>query len=251
MPDIPCPPLSDAAFSAWAETGAQARAARRVGRVLPDLPRPTFDGPEYESDAWRAAKSRELAMKGNRDRFDAMCPPALLPSRANWSHPDIKPYTAQITAIRDWTSTSFAGKGILAAGPTYRGKSRALWSLIERLQVTEAKRCSFFTATDFFARLGEQVNYGRDDARTWVDGIASLPLLFLDDLGQEAVGAARADVCRQWFHDLLDRRRGLMLPLFVTTNLTANEIAGGAEGEQVRRDPMLSRLLDLCHPIKF
>ncbi len=80
--------------------------------------------------------------------------------------------------------------------------------------------------------------------------VAARPFLFIDDLGQEALARSRADWAEGWLFRLLDLRAGLKLPLFVTTNLTGEQITGRAKNE-VRGDPLLRRLLMLAEPVKF
>lgn len=213
-----------------------------------------FDGVDRISDAdaaaLRDASTAAIIARGNRERFAFICPPALHPDSTDWNHPGLAPHAVQIARVRGWDAAS--GKGLLLAGPTFRGKSRALWALAHRLQVTEARRISFFTASDFFSRLGEQVAFGRDDARGWIDAMARLPLLFIDDLGQEAITRSREDWARQWFFALLDTRRGLRLPLFITTNLTACELTGqDATSIRAEGHPLLSRITDVCEIIRF
>ncbi len=244
--------MTETDFSAWQSRprrgGVQPFAALAA---LPSLP-PQTDAEREAMQAAREASSTALIAKGNADRFAAICPPSLHPDRTDWAHPGLASTLAQCAKVRAWTPTVDQHgrvRGILASGPTYRGKSRAMWALMHRLQVTEGRRVSFFTAADFFAKLNEQVSYGRDDARLWVDGVARLPLLFIDDLGQEAVIASRAEWARQWFFALLDTRRAHSLPLFATTNLPSTQMA--QDRASVNGDPLITRLLDVCEPVKF
>ena len=54
----------------------------------------------------------------------------------------------------------------------------------------------------------------------------------------------REEWAQGWFFDFCDRRIELGLPLIITTNLGAKEIA--ASSGHLRGDPLLRRLLELC-----
>jgi len=227
-----------------------------IAASLPPALTPTPPGfvpmTDAERDTYQSRRSIALRREQAADWFAGVCPSAYHPDRTDWSHKGIAPYLTQIARVRGWQPpppNSSAPPGLILSGDTFRGKSRAMFALMHRLRVDELRPCAFFTAAGFFARLGEQVKFGRDDAREWIDGVARHPFFFLDDLGQEAVLTSRQDHARQWFFNFLDIRRGERLPLFVSTNLTAAQISN-TPGD-MRSDPLLSRLLELCDPVKF
>lgn len=189
------------------------------------------------------AKAKSDAAKAY---FDFACPSVFRES--DWSHPNLKASQTAIASLLAWDSAST--KGIIASGLTGRGKTRAMWGLAKRLACDEGKEVQFWTACDWFARLQRNLSYGRDEAQGWVEACAKRPIVFIDDLGQEAVTSAREEWAQAWFFRFLDIRVGKGLPLFITTNLTAEQIAGTARNE-VRANPLIRRLLDLANPIKF
>jgi DNA replication protein DnaC len=156
-------------------------------------------------------------------------------------------YAESIARVRSWQMHS---QGMLITGPSGRGKSRALWDLLRRLMCREGREVRVFRSADFFRRLQEHIKYGSDESRLWLKLLAETPLLALDDWGQEAVTNARANWCEATFFDLLDQRLGNRLPIIITTNLTARQIAD-SDHENVRSDPLLRRLLDACHVVPF
>ena len=87
-------------------------------------------------------------------------------------------------------------------------------------------------------------------AGTGVDAVARRPVVFIDDLGQEAIQTARSEWAMSWFMRFLDIRVSERLPLYVTTNLDAQGIAERG-ASSVRGDPMVRRLIEICEPIKF
>jgi len=166
----------------------------------------------------------------------------------DWDHPSMVKNRAQIERIKAW---KFGKRGILASGPTGLGKTRAITALYRRLACEEGRDIRYFNAADFFAALGSQVKYGRDDASGWVRSIAMRPIFILDDLGQEAVQKSQEEWAQSWFFRFLDIRREHGLPLIVSTNLSAQQITGRHDRRNLRADPLLQRLLDLCEVIKF
>ncbi len=169
---------------------------------------------------------------------------------SDWDHPKLTPWRAQIDRVLGWNPHQ-EGKGMLLSGPTGRGKTRSLWALLKRLQCDEARDVGYWKAIDWFAALSRNLNYGRDDAAGFVRACAQRPIFAIDDLGQEAVERAREGWARAWFFDLLDTRLGEKRHTLVTTNLSAGMIAGTDDGAEIRAEPLVRRLLDLCEVVHF
>lgn len=179
-------------------------------------------------------------------RFHADCPPEFLDTDFNDKR--LAPNKASIDAVRNW---KFDKRGLLATGPTGRGKTRAIMDLYRRLAVEEGRDVRFWYAGDWFATLQQQINYGRDDARGWVESCAARPIVILDDLGQEALTKARAEWAQAWFFRFMDLRIGNGLPIIATTNLGAQDMAGRGDSKGVRADPLIRRMLELMEVVKF
>jgi DNA replication protein DnaC len=174
------------------------------------------------------------------------CPDGL--HESDWTHPDLGARNRD--AIQRVLAHTPGPKGLLCAGPTGLGKSRAMWSLMRRLSCEEARVARYWTAADWFSTLEDQIHFGRDSARGWVDAVAKQPIVLIDDLGQQPVLASRQDWSMSWFLRFLDIRVGERLPLYATTNLSVEELAcRGAS--TIRSDPLVRRLLDLCEVVKF
>ena len=211
---------------------AQPMASLLTGVVPEGFSATPFDG--------EAATLAFLADARKRDaiaRFESAVPPAMRES--DWAHAAMAPNRAQVGA-----------KGLLLSGRTGRGKTRSMWALMRRLAHEEARDIRYFHAGDWFAQLQGCLNYGRDDARGWVDAVARRPIVFIDDLGQEAIATARSEWAMSWFMRFLDIRVSERLPLYVTTNLDAQGIAERG-ASSVRGDPMVRRLIEICEPVKF
>lgn len=229
-------PAADAATT-FAEL--QARAAT-LAPLTPDQVEASHRAREEAS----AALVREMRRIDAAKRWHACCPEALKVS--DWDHPRLAPYRAQIDRVLGY---QIGPKGILASGPTGRGKTRAMWALMRRLGAEEGLDVRYWSASDWFSELQDQIRYGRDCARGWVEAVAARRVVLLDDLGQESIQTNREEWAQGWLFRFLDLRVGARLPLFVTTNLTASEMAGRAGS--VRGDPLVRRLLDLCEPVNF
>jgi DNA replication protein DnaC len=201
-------------------------------------------------DAVGATYAADCRRRDCFNRWQTACPVEYQDS--DWQHPQLAAYRPQIERVLAWRPIA-GGKGMLLTGPTGRGKTRSMWALVKALS-EECKEVRVWHSTDFFAKLQEQVNFGRDDALGWVQAVARRKILVIDDLGQESVMAAKADWAQSWFFRLLDIRLGEELPIIITTNLTADAIAcqGDTQSRKgLRADPLIRRLLDLCDIVKF
>lgn len=204
-----------------------------------------FSGTPFDGEA---ASAHFLAEARKRDaiaRFETAVPPAMRES--DWGHAGMLANRAQIERV---LAHQVGAKGLLLSGRTGRGKTRSMWALMRRLAHDEARDVRYFHAGDWFAQLQGCLSYGRDDARGWVDAVARRPIVFIDDLGQEAMQTARSEWALSWFLRFLDIRVSERLPLYVTTNLDAQGIAERG-ASSVRGDPMVRRLIEICEPIKF
>lgn len=202
--------------------------------------------PDFDIDAFRESYLERAKRRDAEKQFELDCPVGL--RNSDWNHPGIATNRSVIERVMQWQP---GPKGLLLSGPTGRGKTRATFALYRRLLVDELRDARFYFAGDFFNKLQGEVQYGRDDAAGWISATAARPILILDDLGQQAMLTARADWAEAWFFSLLDRRLSNRLPLIVSTNLPATEIAGSTSGAAVRQEPLLRRLLELCEVVKF
>jgi DNA replication protein DnaC len=204
-----------------------------------------FSGTPFDGEAVSAHFLAEARKRDAIARFDSAVPPTMRES--DWGHAGMAANRAQIERV---LAHQVGAKGLLLSGRTGRGKTRSMWALMRRLAHEEARDIRYFHAGDWFAQLQACLNYGRDDARGWVDAVARRPVVYIDDLGQEAIQTARSDWAMSWFMRFLDIRVSERLPLYVTTNLDAQGIAERG-ASSVRGDPMVRRLIEICEPIKF
>lgn len=176
--------------------------------------------------------------------FNRMCPKEYLGT--DWSRPCFDQNRPQIAKVTGWSADR---RGLILTGPTGRGKTRSAWELTRRLMCEEGRDIVYWHAMDWFSTLQSHVKYGRDDAKGWVDAVAAHWLVFIDDYGQEAVTKSKEDWAESWFFRFLDIRIERGLPMLITSNLGAKEMADRVEG--VRSDPLVRRVVELCEPVKF
>jgi DNA replication protein DnaC len=219
--------------------------AQQLASLLAGVVPEGFLGTPFDGEAASLAFLAEARKRDAIARFDSAVPPAMRES--DWGHAGMIANRVQIERV---LAHQVGAKGLLLSGRTGRGKTRSMWALMRRLAHDEARDIRYFHAGDWFATLQGCLNYGRDDARGWVDAVARRPVVYIDDLGQEAIQTARSEWAMSWFMRFLDIRVSERLPLYVTTNLDAQGIAERG-ASSVRGDPMVRRLIEICEPIKF
>jgi DNA replication protein DnaC len=202
-----------------------------------------YTGPRHDWDAIGQAYLARAKKRTAITEWVRAVPYSL--RRSNWQHAELARSDGQIRKILGWSDSRV---GLLASGPSGLGKSRAMWALMLKL-AKRGKEIRYFTASEFFSDMQARVNYGRDDAGAWIKAVAGVPIVFIDDLGQEAMQTSKQDWAKSWFFQFLDMRSGKGLPLFVTTNMSARDMADGMG--DLRGHPLLRRLLMVSDPVKF
>lgn len=200
---------------------------------------------EAATEAYIAQAKRETAIA----RYAAFAENHPIIVETDWERPQYQQNRHVIDRVIGW---SYCAKGMLLTGESGRGKTRSLAALFRRLACEDGRDVIYVFAGDWFAGLQAQVNYGRDDARGWVEAWARRPIVMIDDLGKEAIQTSRERWAESWFFRFLDIRINAGLPLIIATNQSAGAIAGGAAtGREMRADPMLRRILQLCQVVRF
>lgn len=214
--------------------------AQNFEQVMAMKPAPDFVMPEVDV----STEVRNARKSDGQRYYDTFRPKAFHGFDA--AHPLLASNVAAINSILSW---EYESKGLLITGPTGKGKSRSCWELLRRLYAQEGLECRWYHSMDWLTELNECMKYGRDDAKGWVSDVAWRRVVFLDDWGQEANAKSREDWAQSWFFRFLDYRLERRLPLIITTNLTAKDIA--QKNSDVRGDPLLRRLLEVCTVVKF
>ena len=201
---------------------------------------------------WQNVSKRYIAeaqRQSANDRWQLLAAEMPQMVETDWSRTHFDRNREAIEAVQGW---EHGNRGMLLTGPTGRGKTRAILDLLQRLALDDGQDFRYWHASTWFSELQKQNRFGRDEASSWVSATAVRPIVVIDDLGQEAIGTVKGeDWAQAWFFRFLDIRLSHALPLIVTTNLTASTIAGTAQRSEIRSDPLIRRLLDLCDVVKF
>jgi len=177
-------------------------------------------------------------------RYEAYCPPEYKSYDRN--HPVAAANMENINRILSW---KYGKRGLLVTGPTGVNKTRSLWGLTRRLAHDDGVDFRYYNASDWLSGLHECVKYGRDEAKGWVDKLGWCPLVIIDDWGQEATLKSREDWAQAWFFRFLDLRIERGLPVVMTTNLKARDIA--ERSDAIRGDPLIRRMLEIMDVVNF
>lgn len=186
----------------------------------------------------------EMKAISRRSRLDAMIPESY--RILDLDHPGIAKTRSQCEAVNSW---DYQPRGLLLLGEHGGGKTRSAWALVHRLMTADGIDCQCYHAQDLAGRICEEIDYGADDARRFVLALASAPVLFIDDLGQEEVNRSQQGRVASWFLRIIDARLGSGKPMIITTNYGAKrmyEKYGYETGGAIAR-----RLRDGCDIVRF
>lgn len=214
-----------------------------------DLPPPDETATTIDWEAKSARYVAEARRASALKRWDVLAAEIPEMIETDWTRSHFDANRAAIESVLAWQRSK---KGLLLSGPTGRGKTRAIMALLRKLALDDGQDFRYWHASEWFSELQKQNRYGRDEASSWVGATAVRPIVVIDDLGQEAVSTVKGeDWAQAWFFRFLDIRLSHGLPLIVSTNLSATTIAGTAQRSEIRSDPLIRRLMDLCEVVRF
>lgn len=197
-------------------------------------------------EGWDAKAARYLARAKKRaaiERWVAAVPYSM--RQFDLGRPE---YHASRSICGQILAYEYQPSGLLLSGPSGQGKTRLMWQVMKSL-AKAGKYSRYWHASEFFSELQGNIRFGNDDAAGWVKAVANVPVVFIDDFGQEALQNSRSGWCRDWFFRFLDIRSNAGLPLFLTTNLSAADMA--ERSSNIQAHPFLRRLLMVCKPYKI
>lgn len=139
---------------------------------------------------------------------------------------------------------AYGPKGLLAHGPTGRGKTRAMWLLLRRLHVVEGKSLAYRDALEFAEEA--VASYRGNVARAWVDRLVGVGVFFLDDLGKARITQRVGEA----LFAVIDRRALRGRPTYLTTNFVGETLKLRLD-DQETADPLVRRLKEFFTPISF
>lgn len=130
------------------------------------------------------------------------------------------------------------GKGLLFFGDVGRGKS-FIAACIANALIDRGFPCLVTN----FARLTNTIGGMYSGKQEYIDGLDQFELLVIDDLASER----DTEYMGEMVQNIIDSRYRSGKPLVITTNLTAEELKAP---EDMRRQRIFSRLLEMCVPIE-
>lgn len=154
-------------------------------------------------------------------------------------------YRQQLGHALSWTMDS---KGLLLAGTHGGGKTYALFLIAQRL-IESGEDLAWWNAQDLAGRICEEIEYGADHARGFVDALAARKALVIDDLGQEHVSGSQRDRVESWILTLIDKRCQKQHPTLVSTNLGAKQYH--AKYGYDRGAAIVRRLVESSEVVRF
>lgn len=131
------------------------------------------------------------------------------------------------------------GTGLLVYGDVGCGKSFMAACIANEL-IDRGTPCMMTN----FSRIVNQLQETFDGRQKYIDNLNGFDLLVIDDLAAER----DSDYMNEQIMTVIDSRYRSGLPLIVTTNLTAAEMA---DNQDVRKRRIYSRLKEMCIPLKM
>ena len=147
---------------------------------------------------------------------------------------------------RCFAKRRFPGKmGMTLYGETGSGKSTALWHAAHAL-VQDGHRVKVLKPGEFTQEFFHAL--GRRDVEWWLADLTSWPVLCMDDLGKDVSAEGVSSALFSLINDRVER----MLPTFITTRFTGDELARrlGANDPTIGED-IARRLRDYTSPVRF
>jgi DNA replication protein DnaC len=166
--------------------------------------------------------------------------------RTDWNHPDLAVNKAKIEKCLAW---QYGPRGLLLYGNSGGGKTRVMAALLMRLYGVQAIRTGLWNAQELFSEITKRQEFGRDCAGEFINTLAGMGLLLVDDFGQECTSKANNEITIQWFFRLLDMRYSRGLPLMITTNQRSDTLFESSRGSTY--SPALRRMLEVSEPVFF
>jgi DNA replication protein DnaC len=169
-----------------------------------------------------------------KSQWEAICPPL-------YRDTDVDRLPQPATGkVLSWEHNP---KGLLIAGDTGKGKTRATYSLLRRLHF-EGRTIAAFDAISFGHRCSTAFK-DPEQGMKWIHNLCRADILFLDDFGKIKM----TDRVESELFGLVELRVSHLKPIIVTTN------ASGATLEDMlsadRGAPLVRRLREFCTVVLF
>ena len=124
------------------------------------------------------------------------------------------------------------GQGLFLVGMAGLGKTHLLASIIREIETRRTGSCRYITLEDYFVGLRSTFGARGQTERDYIDNLAVVPFLVLDDLGR-LKSAESYEQRMLWY--LLDKRYQAMSGTAMSTNLSVDELKKCFELRTLRR----------------
>lgn len=187
------------------------------------------------------ARAIERQFAERAARWSTVCPPVY--------HGTIASRIPDQFALRVVMAWAFGPMGLLATGRSGQGKTRSVFLTLRR-EFQAGRAVAFYTHAQFNRAALDMI--GNDIASVrWVRLLATVDILFLDDLGKanftDASGRGRH--AEELLFDIFERRIGSGLPTVFTCSLDGETLTKAMSAE--RGEPFVRRLREFCQPVAF
>jgi DNA replication protein DnaC len=145
-------------------------------------------------------------------------------------------------AVTQLLTYNYSDRGLFVAGPTRRGKTRAIFLLLRRL-FEEGHRIVALDCLDFGHRIADLFLNGEGVA--WVRSLSKVPMLFMDDIDK---GKLTERVESELF-GLFERRIANCLPTIISANSSGKALT--SRMDPIRGPAFLGRLEEFTDLILF
>lgn len=182
----------------------------------------------------RLSDERELAREKEK-HWKNVCPPLFRDTEI-----EKLPRNANRATILEW---KYSPRGLMIFGGSGAGKTRTVFLLFRRL-FDEGIGIEYTTASDFRFNAAAAIMDGTIEQ--WFDNIATVDVLFIDDLGQSKF----TEMTEELLLRLLNHRTSNKLPTIVTTQYRADVFTAQFLRKE-RGDAVIRRLVEFCDPVEL
>jgi DNA replication protein DnaC len=187
-------------------------------------------------DAAVAALEACFSPKGKKTEWYDICPNEYK-KPVNYALTDEKAFRA----VEAW---SYGSKGMIINGHSGRGKTRAIWSLLRRINETEGYSFRFFDGYDFSCASADASRNGR--SIDWMRDMINCDLFVFDDLGKNKI----TPNCEESLFAIIDKRQAAHKPMIFSTQHNRNTLQG-LFIDAMTGEAALRRILECCKSIHF
>jgi len=190
--------------------------------------------------AWKLhieeARRREKE-EAHRKAWEDLCPAEY--RNTNYAR---LPNPEKFEQVQKW---QYGPVGLLVVGPTRRGKTRAVWKLLERLHFDEHRNIIAFSPMDLKLAVA---NAWRDTETTedWIRGLRYAGVLFLDDLDTIKF----TEAVEETIYDIFEFRPTHAKPVIATLNQSGPQLAARMNTSG-RGAKIVERMREYCEVINF